>query len=198
MDELLAQIEKRCWRTAASRFESARCMKRCHNASTLCIAMLSLEIIVINLLVFIESLKLNEEVITVTTVCLSVFVLVLSLIVSQLKYDRREEKYHECGVELSNLEKQIQIYRASGKIVTYDALMRYNGLYNAIIRKWNLNHSVIDYDWAMYKDCKRNSPMNWKRKRCLEVKWHLLRSDSIYHILTTLGAVAVIVIIIYG
>lgn len=188
MKDLLDKLSERCWKTAIARFESARRMKRCHNASTLCIAMLSVEIIVINLLVFIDSLNLNDEIVTVTTVCLSTFVLVLSLIVSQLKYDKREENYHECAVELSNLEKTIQICIVSGNPITYGILMQYNHKYNTIIGKWNLNHSSIDYEWALYKHSKYDGCGLW-----LWIKWHLLRSDAIYHMLTILGALAIII-----
>ena len=122
MTEMLNKMAERCWKTAIARFESARRMKRCHNASTLCIAMVSLEIIVINLLIFIKQLELNEVIITITTVGLSMFVLVLSLIVSHLKYEKREEQYHECGLELSNLEQDIRIYLASSKDISHETL----------------------------------------------------------------------------
>ena len=189
MKDQLNKIADRCWKTAVARFESARRMKRCHNASTLCIAMLSLEIIVINLLIFIKSLELNDVVITITTVCLSMFVLVLSLIISHLKYEKREEQYHECGLELSNLETDIKIYLACGKEISHETLKYYNDQYNAILRKWNLNHSDIDFEWAIYKNeklHKASEDINWRKNNLLEVKWHLLRSDSIYHLLTAL------------
>ena len=202
MNEMLNKMAERCWKTAIARFESARRMRRCHNASTLCIAMLSLEIIVINLLIFIKSLELNDVVITITTVCLSMFVLVLSLIVSHLKYEKREEQYHECGLELSKLEKDIRIYIASGKDISHETLKYYNDHYNSILRKWNLNHSDIDFEWAIYKNEKlhknTSKNINWKRNNLLEVKWHLLRSDSIYHLLTALGFIAIVFIIVYS
>ena len=201
MKDQLNKIADRCWKTAVARFESARRMKRCHNASTLCIAMLSLEIIVINLLIFIKSLELNDVVITITTVCLSMFVLVLSLIISHLKYEKREEQYHECGLELSNLETDIKIYLACGKEISHETLKYYNDQYNAILRKWNLNHSDIDFEWAIYKNeklHKASEDINWRKNNLLEVKWHLLRSDSIYHLLTALGFIAIIFIIVYS
>lgn len=202
MNEMLNKMAERCWKTAIARFESARRMRRCHNASTLCIAMLSLEIIVINLLIFIKSLELNDVVITITTVCLSMFVLVLSLIVSHLKYEKREEQYNECGLELSNLEKDIKIYIASGKDISHETLKYYNDKYNSILRKWNLNHSDIDFEWAIYKNEKlhknTDENINWRRNILLEVKWHLLRSDSIYHLLTSLGFIVIILIIAYS
>ena len=199
MNEMLNKMAERCWKTAIARFESARRMKRCHNASTLCIAMVSLEIIVINLLIFIKQLELNEVIITITTVGLSMFVLVLSLIVSHLKYEKREEQYHECGLELSNLERDIKIYLTCGTEISHETLKYYNDQYNSILQKWNLNHSDTDFEWAIYKNGKlhKETPenVNWRRNTFLEVKWHILRSDSIYHLITALGFIAIILII---
>jgi len=200
MEHELDKMADRCWRTSATRFESARRMKRCHNASTLCIAMLSFEIIVINLLVFIAPLHLDANAVTIATVCLSVFVLVLSLIVSQLKYEQREHNYHQCAVELGSLEKKIRIFKASGKPVTYDVLMNFRGAYDAIIRNSNLNHSTMDHEWAMRNEEEktrvyRDQPVaRFFHYKWLAFKWYFLRSDSIYHVLTILGAVAVVVI----
>lgn len=201
MEKELNEISRRCWRTSTSRFESARRMKRCHNASTLCIAMVSLEIIVINLMVYIKSLQLDTDAVTITTVCLSAFVLVLSLLVSQLKYEQREKTYHQCAVELGNLEKQINIFKASNKPVTYEVLMRFHGLYNSIITKSNLNHSTMDHLWARRNDEEqiekyKDKPIErWFHNRWLEIKWYLLRSDSLYHLITILGLIAIIVIL---
>ena len=114
----------------------------------------------------------------------------------------REEKYHECGLELSNLEKDIKIYLVSGKDISHETLKYYNNQYNSILRKWNLNHSNIDFEWAIYKNEKlhKNAPenINWRRNTLLEVKWHLLRSDSIYNLLTSFGFIAIILIIVYS
>lgn len=193
----------RCWRTSAARFEASRRMQRCHNASTLCVAMLSLEIIVINLLVLIPSLKLNTEVITVTTVCLSAFVLVLSLIISQLKYDAKAIEYHRCAVELANLEKKIKIYISNDKPEMYDVMMGYNGQYASIIKDSNLNHSTTDYDWAMIKDRENRGQgpatfYEYRKWSWTYIKWHFLLTDSIYNMITVLGACAIIIAILFG
>lgn len=195
-------MAQRCWRTAAARFEASRRMQRCHNASTLCVAMLSLEIIVINLLVFIPSLHLDDKLITVMTVCLSAFVLVLSLIISQLKYDSRAAEYHRCALELANLEKRIRIYISMDKPETYEVLMGFNGQYANIIKNSSLNHSTTDYDWAMIKDEKKNgrgTKSFYEQRKWIwtYIKWHFLLSDSIYNIITFLGACAIIVVMLY-
>lgn len=200
--ESLENMAQRCWRTSAARFESSRRMQRCHNASALCVAMLSLEIIVTNLLVFIPSLHLDDKAITVTTVCLSAFVLVLSLIISQLKYDAKANEYHRCAMELANLEKKIQIYISMNKPETYETMMNFNAQYASIIKNSNLNHSTTDYEWALYKDDKKNgrNPMSSYEKRKQNwtyLKWHFLLSDSIYHLLTISGAAAIVLVITF-
>ncbi len=192
-------MAQRCWRTAAARFEASRRMQRCHNASTLCVAMLSLEIIVINLLVFIPSLKLDDKPITVLTVCLSAFVLVLSLIISQLKYDAKAAEYHRCALELANLEKKIRIYTSKDKPETYEVLMNFNSQYAQIIKNSSLNHSTTDFDWATIKEEKKKSSTpisSYQRRkwRWTYVKWHFMLSDSIYNLITFLGACAIVLV----
>lgn len=199
--ETLERIAIRSWRTAASRFEASRRMQRCQNASTVCVAMLSLEIIVINLLVFIHSLHFREDVITVTTVCLSAFALALSLIISQFKYDTKAIEYHRCGVELANLEKRIMIYISSGKPESYKVMKRYNRQYDSIIKNSNLNHSTIDYDWAMIRSKKSKGEGLSSFYECRKwvwtyIKWHFLLTDSVYNLITFVGACAIILVII--
>lgn len=211
-------MSARCWRTSASRFNAYRRMMRCRNASTLCVAMLSLEIIVINLLVFIDSLGMNEQAVTVTTVCLSAFVLVLSLIISQLKYEQRAEEYHRCGVELADLEKRINIYIASGEEIDYETLIEFNSEYTQILRASNLNHATIDYEWAMRNEKdKTGVPGSSAGKRnvwqwieyiikcignglgriALWFKWHFGLTDSIYNAITVAGAFAIFMAVAY-
>ena len=202
----LDNISTRCWRTARARFDASRRMRRCSNASSLCVAMLSLEIIVINLLIYIPSLNLDTNLVTILTVCLSAFVLVLSLIISQLKYDRKEEEYHQCGILLAALEKRVNIFAASKSEYTHDEVKEFNDEYQKILRESNLNHAEIDWEHAL-----RNEKHNYKDKKeekestpstfltfWLWVRWTLLRSDSIYNLLTFLGIGVIVLVICFG
>lgn len=204
----LQALSLRCWKTSASRFEASRRMHRCSNASTLCVAMLSVEIIIINLLIFIPSLRLDGNLVTIVTIGLSAFVLVLSLIISQLKYDRREEDYHQCGLRLGELEKKINIFESFNQDVTQESLEKFNDQYHAILRESNLNHTKIDWQQALKntdengeeKDASKSKYRFWQPSSpvCLYIRWHFLRSDSIYNLLTLLGAVVIVLIIIFG
>lgn len=200
LDEELASLSRRCWKTSKARFEAARRMRRCCNASTLCVAMLSLEIIIINLLIFIPSLSLDGDLVTIITVCLSAFVLVLSLIIAQLKYDKREEEYHKCGMLLSALERRMTVFIASKKERSYETVLNFEKKYQEILRQSNLNHTKVDWEHAIIAD--KSIHENLKHpcwyKLGLMIRWHLLRSDSIYHLLTVLGAVAIILVALYG
>lgn len=198
----MEEIAKRCWRTSATRFESSRRMKRCYNSSTVCVSILSIEIIVINLLVLVQNLYLDSTAVTVTTVCLSVFVLVLSLLISQLQYEKKEECYLKCAMELANLEKEIKIYVESGLPDSYEVKLKYNEKYNLILQKFQINHSTIDYDWAMIKMEKKEGG---KPKNCYElrkwiwtyIRWHFLLTDSVYNLITVLGACAIVLVPIF-
>lgn len=200
LDTELTSISTRCWKTSKARFEASRRMRRCSNASTLCVAMLSVEIIVINLLIYIPSLQLDGNIVTVLTVCLSAFVLVLSLIISQLKYDRKEEEYHLCGMKLGALEKKINIYIASEQGITFETVSEFNNEYQNIIRESNLNHAEMDWIYALRNEedtTKKCKHPDWRR-RCIELKWWLFRSPSIYHLLTVSGAIVVILVMCFA
>ncbi len=179
-------------------------MKRCSNASTLCVAMLSVEIIVINLLIFIPSLHLDGDLVTIVTVCLSAFVLALSLLISQLMYDISEDEYHQCGMLLSALEKKIDIFLSAGKEINHEAVTRFDEEYQKILLESSLNHTKIDHEQATKDDNEVVNKYLLKKiiGKCyytgLYFRWHLLRSDSIYNILTLLGAIAVILVAVYG
>lgn len=204
----LQALSLRCWKTSASRFEASRRMHRCSNASTLCVAMLSVEIIIINLLIFIPSLRLDGNLVTIVTIGLSAFVLVLSLIISQLKYDRREEDYHQCGLRLGELEKKINIFESFNQDITQEILEKFNDQYHAILRESNLNHTQIDWQQALKNTDEKGEEKYASKSKCrlgkllssgcLYIRWHFLRSDSVYNLLTLLGALIIVLIIIFG
>lgn len=107
IEELITKIEK----TARSRFEAYRRMRRNRIWSNITLAIFSFYIIVINSLVFIEPFKSHNknDVITLVTIFMSTFILVMSLLVGQRQYESREKTYHDCGKKLSEVKDRIII-----------------------------------------------------------------------------------------
>lgn len=97
------------YKTMSARFTASRRMSRSRDASKVCEAMFSASIIAISLI----ALQMNPgkdvaNMISVFTIILSTFLLVLSLLFSGLNYDKRMENYHACGNELNRLYRLIK------------------------------------------------------------------------------------------
>lgn len=153
IDELITKIEK----TARSRFEAYRRMRRNRLWSNFTLAIFSFYIIVINSLVFIEPFKSHNknDAITLVTIFMSTFILVMSLLVGQRQYESREKTYHDCGKKLSEVKDRIIIEIEEKKELSCQDKKGYLKLYNEILNQYNLNHTEFDYKWA-YRDFKKS------------------------------------------
>lgn len=200
MRTFFEQLKTSCWKTSKSRYEAACRMRRCAAMSTLCIAMLSLEIIVINLLQFIPGAKGKDmPLISALTICLSVFALVLSVIVNNLDYGSREKNFHSCGLRLGDLCKRMEARLKDKNDIKLCEANHYIEEYNSILTESNQNHTTVDSLWALRNDPetkkKSNSDTNpvpylWFRFR-LWLRWNLCQTDMVYILLTVAGAACV-------
>lgn len=155
IEELKNKVEK----TAKSRFESYRRMRRNRIWSNITLAIFSFYIIVINSLVFIEPFKSHNDVITLVTIFMSTFILIMSLLVGQRQYESRERTYHECGKKLSYLKDRIALDLEEKQELSYKEKEVFLEQYNEILNQYNLNHVEFDYKWA-HKNL-REHPFNY-------------------------------------
>ena len=130
--------------TSAARFEAYRRMQYMKNVTTLSIAMLSIYIISLNLLVFIDRFKHLSNELTLITVVLSTFVLSVSLVISQHQYGEREYIFHCCGMELNQFIDRLMMYKEENTICTFDQNLALSKEYSDILKTHNLNHSHLD------------------------------------------------------
>ena len=175
-------------------------MRRCAAMSTLCIAMLSLEIIVINLLQFIPGAKGKDmPLISALTICLSVFALVLSVIVNNLDYGSREKNFHSCGLRLGDLCKRMEARLKDKNDIKLCEANHYIKEYNSILIESNQNHPTVDNHWALRNDPETKDrygygtnqvPYLWYRFRLL-IRWNICQTDMVYILLTIAGAACV-------
>ena len=112
------------------------------------------------MLAFLNISDSDKTIITIVTVVLSTFALVMSLLIALLRYEYREDNYQQCGRELENLNQrlkirinEIQAEKAGESDVKSpkDDDMQYLGEYNDILRRFNLNHSEFDYCYSLMK-----------------------------------------------
>ena len=157
----LEELSDKVWATKNARFLASKRMARSRKSSTVAVALLSASIIAVNMLVFFGKFK-NEDIstmITVITVILSTFSLVMSLLIAMLRYEYREDNYHQCGLELENLNQRIRLkireLTQNGGIDKRESSMedneRFKKEYFDIQMKYNLNHTTFDYVYSKWK-----------------------------------------------
>lgn len=151
IEELKTKVEK----TANSRFEAYRRMRRNRIWSNITLAIFSFYIIVINSLVFIEPFKSHNDVITLVTIFMSTFILIMSLLVGQRQYESRERTYHECGKKLSYLKDRITLDLEEKQELSCQEKDFFLRQYNEVLNQYNLNHVEFDYRWA-YRNFKES------------------------------------------
>lgn len=139
-------------KTMIARFTAFRRMKRNRDASKAAESFFSSSIIAISLIALLKSdIELSNR-ISILTIILSTFLLVMSLLFSGLNYDKRMGNYHECGNELIQLYRQIQ-YGLSFKETLHNDDIKlqseeFLNKYFDILLKYNLNHTSFDYEYA--------------------------------------------------
>lgn len=200
MKSFIEQLKTSCWKTSKSRHEAAYRMRRCAATSTICIAMLSLEIIVINLLELTPMAEGKDMTLfSALTICLSVFVLVLSVIVNSLDYKSREKNFHSCGLRLGDLCKRMEARLKDKNDIKLCEANHYIKEYNSILIESNQNHTTVDNHWALRNDPETKDrygygtnqvPYLWYRFR-LWIRWNICQTDMVYILLTIAGAACV-------
>lgn len=196
----LQDLSDKIWKTKNARFKAAQRMRRSRISSTASVALLSASVIAVNMLAFLNISDYNKTIITIVTVVLSTFALVMSLLIALLRYEYREDNYQQCGRELENLNQRLKI-RINEILAEKegendvkspkDDDMNYLGEYNDILRRFNLNHSEFDYRYSLMK------AENDKDYGCwlpvwYWVKWNLFDVNVLYWLITFLPIVAVL------
>lgn len=143
------------YKTMSARFTAFRRMKRNRDASRVAETMLSASIIAISLIALLNKDAVLTEKISIFTIILSTFLLVFSQLFNSLNYNKRMENYHDCGNKLNYLYRQIyrdMNYYSEEELK--DKYQDYLNLYEQILREFNLNHSLFDYQYseAMMQD----------------------------------------------
>ena len=171
MTMYLKRLSDKIWLTRNARFNAAKRMKRNHISSTAAVALLSASVIAVNLLAFLDGVsESNKTLITIASVVLSTFALVMSLLVALLRYEWREDNYHQCGLELENLNQRICIrideltanaFNKDDVASSSDENLEYQKAYASILKQYNLNHTKFDYDYGRLSDTS-------KQLSCLE------------------------------
>lgn len=153
MEKEIERLHKKIKETKGSRFIAAKRLEDIDTWSSLTINIFSVYIIVVNLLVLIEPRPefLSSNFITFVTVSFSILILVLSNIINTRDYKIKAVEYHSCGTQLSELDDKLSLFKTGLISPSIYDIKQVSKEYNEIIRKSNLNHKSIDFDYFRFK-----------------------------------------------
>ena len=141
----LEKLSDKIWKTKKARFAAAKRMERYYYFSNVSMALTSVSIVGVNLLPFLDGCSNKSSLITILTIIFSVYVLVISLLSTQARFDKKAENYHACGCELTEYNDILQLYIEENRTLNIEEKKEFIRKYNLIIRQYNLNHSSMDY-----------------------------------------------------
>lgn len=154
----LEAVSDKIWKTAKARFTASRRMTKYYYCSNISMALTSVSIIGINLMVFLGDFENKSNEITVLTIILSVYVLVITLLMAQIRFDGKADNYHSCGCELIELNDHLKIDIIEKRELNHYEKEKIISAYHSIIKKYNLNHSSVDYRRSLIEQSNKEKP----------------------------------------
>lgn len=164
MEKEINRWHKKLWETKGARFIAAKRFETHEKWSTITISIISVYIISLNLTILLpKNLQiLNNETITFSTICLSILVIVISVILSSRNYKVTANKFHDCGREIAEVYDIVCLWKNNPKMVNQKDLEGLIKDYNFLLKKYDINHSRLDYEIFIrdnlseykYIDCK--------------------------------------------
>lgn len=150
--EYLKDFSDVVYKTMATRFTAYRRMERNRNASKVAESFFSASIIAISLIALQNHEEHLSDLISIVTIILSTFLLVMSLLFSGLDYEKRMDNYHDCGNELDKLYRDMKLILSYGEEFSSDEMKAktedFQAKYFDILHKYNLNHTSFDYEYT--------------------------------------------------
>lgn len=150
--EYLKDFSDVVYKTMTALFTAYRRMKRNRNASKVAESFFSASIIAISLIALQNHEEHLSDLISIVTIILSTFLLVMSLLFSGLDYEKRMDNYHDCGNELDKLYRDMKLILSYGEEISSDEMKAktedFQAKYFDILHKYNLNHTSFDYEYT--------------------------------------------------
>ena len=120
--EYLKDFSDVVYKTMTARFTAYRRMKRNRDASKVAESFFSASIIAISLIALQNHEEHLSDLISIVTIILSTFLLVMSLLFSGLDYEKRMDNYHDCGNELDKLYRDMKLILSYGEEISSDEM----------------------------------------------------------------------------
>lgn len=150
LDDYVNSLKFRLWKTKGSRFNAYRRLKRRQQVSIFSISVLSvygISIPVIQAVIDTTSCPKTNNLYTVISLTLSVFILVLSLLEGANNYAGKSEKMHTNAIKISSLYSELEVLIAINRTPESlgDGVDNIQRRYSEIIEECPENHEPEDY-----------------------------------------------------
>ncbi|TPK42628.1 MULTISPECIES: SLATT domain-containing protein [unclassified Mesorhizobium] len=138
-DQLLKEMK----RGKGSRFNASKRLEKRDQTRTNIVAYASVSVIVLTLLpVFFSTARWLESLIALLTVGMSLLILAFSLLQAQAQDPVKADQFHRCATEINELRRRL---RAKPEVDSAE-LELFGRDYDAILRRYSINHDDVDYD----------------------------------------------------
>ncbi|MCL7999052.1 SLATT domain-containing protein [Brucella sp. 21LCYQ03] len=129
--------------TAGSRFNAAKRMEHVDQRMTVLSSFSSAYLILVSVVPAIISVTAPaQSILTLFSISLSVVLLASSVSSYARAYGVKAEQYHRSALEIQELRREL---RFIGENVAKEDFERLSHRYNAILQKYSLNHSDVDF-----------------------------------------------------
>lgn len=136
--------------TSSVRFRASFRLDQHDQVSKWMIPMLSAILIIIPLLQIAGiGFGVNQKLINVMEVFVSIVILILSVLISSSEFKLRAFKQHKCAMRLNKLAISMKINQANGNIDT-EKLVELNKRYAIVLHEYE-SHKQVDYDKILTK-----------------------------------------------
>jgi len=196
----LEELNYKIWSTKGARFNASQRLLKISRLSNLCTSLFSVYLIAVGLLSvynLYNTTVISENVIAFSVTCLSILLLVFTLMENSRDYNRKAKEYHDCSLELSRIYNKLRIFKTLTIEDTdkkrEEFARQIADAYQDILAKHE-NHDPIDHE--IFKTSKaKYHKLNGFDVFLIKVKYYL-NTAFIYHLLIILPPV-IIVFMIY-
>jgi hypothetical protein len=142
---LYDDLDRSMWITKHSRYNASDRLRRKHNLSIYTISILSIYVIALTLLEKYGLQLKNPDLYQFASICLGLFILVLSLTEANKNYLVSSERLFVCGNNIRELLDDLKKF-SNKTDDDHQGIERISGKYSNILKTCVENHESIDYD----------------------------------------------------
>jgi hypothetical protein len=150
------KLSLRIWKTKGARLEAHKRLEKMNKYSNWAISVSSLYVILISLqsVPQFTLIKINQEAINFSTIFISIFIIIISLIDNSSNYKYYADLNHTCAKKLNRLFERLQYIKEdySTSQVVKKEVGKIGKKYQKLINEHHENHTQNDFDLFILKD----------------------------------------------